>query len=101
MAARMRVSSSTSLSLMGTLKSTRIKTRWPLRSRSRMESLVIADFRLPIENYSNNYIFRETKKPLGTSLDQMQLQRSEFGNRNRQLAIGNRQCLRVLCRQCT
>src|SRR5438132_14341726 len=42
MAARMRVSSSTARSLMGTLKSTRTKTRLPLRLRSRMESFGIS-----------------------------------------------------------
>src|SRR5215208_6733718 len=35
----MRESSSTLPSLIGTLKSTRIKTRWPRRGRSLMESL--------------------------------------------------------------
>ena len=40
-AARMRVSSSTLPSLMGTLKSTRMKTRLPFKSRSLIESLGI------------------------------------------------------------
>src|SRR6059036_3877528 len=37
---------------MGTLKSTRMKTRLPLRSRSRIESVVIDDCRLPISDCS-------------------------------------------------
>ena len=41
MVSRMRVSSATAPFSSGTLKSTRMKTRLPVRSRSRMESLVI------------------------------------------------------------
>src|ERR1700737_2009299 len=40
--ARIRVSSSTLPSLMGTLKSTRMRTRLPARSRSRMDNLGIS-----------------------------------------------------------
>ena len=49
---RMRVSSPTFPSDVGTLKSTRMKTRWPFSCRSRMESLFMAFEIRPIEYIS-------------------------------------------------
>src|SRR5215212_8024777 len=66
----MRESSSTLPSLIGTLKSTRINTRWPRRGRSLMESLA-----------TKKHKKHKNKTPL-----------------NRQLAIGNRKCLQALAR---
>src|SRR5216683_2167755 len=83
--ARIRVSSSTLPSLMGTLKSTRMKTRWPARSRSRMDSLGIFDCQLLIADWHFDLLLLNSaefvkSRQLGLHYESLVL-KSAIGNR--------------------